>query len=97
MKNIISYFNVSVIQCVDGKQCGSWSAGFIRSQLIWIYAVFERVYTISKNLSLLGWIQLEAFLFESDWTMGESSNFPQILNFKSLNLLYANKSVIISK
>ena len=27
------------IHYVDEKQCGSWSAGFIRSQLIWIYIV----------------------------------------------------------
>ena len=27
-----------------GKQYGSWSAGFWRSQLIWIYTVFNRVY-----------------------------------------------------
>ena len=25
------------------KQCGSWSAGFVRSQLIWIYTVYKRV------------------------------------------------------
>ena len=25
------------------KQCGSWSAGFFRSQLIWIYTVYKRV------------------------------------------------------
>ena len=26
----------------SGKQCGSWSDGFVRSQLIWIYSVFMK-------------------------------------------------------
>ena len=26
----------------SGKQCGSWSDGFIRSDLIWIYSVFKQ-------------------------------------------------------
>ena len=32
------------------KQCGSWSAGFIRSQLIWIHTVFKRWSRILKKL-----------------------------------------------
>ena len=28
----------------SGKQCGSSSDGFVRSQLIWIYTVFEKEY-----------------------------------------------------
>ena len=79
---------------VDGKQGGSWLAGFIRSQLIWIYVVFQRVYRISKNLSLLGWIQRHSCLKVTDsWVKVHFPN-PELLKFKSLNMLYANKSVI---
>ena len=31
-----------LINHVDENQCGSWSAGFIRSQMIWIYTDFKR-------------------------------------------------------
>ena len=35
---------VILIYCLDeDQQCRSWSAGFIRSQLIWIYTVLKRV------------------------------------------------------
>ena len=27
-----------------GKQCGSWTAGFFRSQPTWIYTLFNRIY-----------------------------------------------------
>ena len=33
---------------MDEKQCGSLSAGFIRSQLIWIFTVFKRKYKFKK-------------------------------------------------
>ena len=48
-------WNVSCSVCLkhgfiirNEKQCGCWSAGFIRSQMIWIYSVFKRWYIILK-------------------------------------------------
>ena len=41
------------IHGVDENQCGPWSAGFIRSQLIRIYTVFKRGYWIMCTVCLL--------------------------------------------
>ena len=39
------------------KQCGSWSAGFFRSQLIWIYTVYKRAdiwfHTVFESVNCL--------------------------------------------
>ena len=43
----------AVFHCVDEKQCRSWSAGFIRSQLIRSYTVFKRDYRLEKKLCAL--------------------------------------------
>ena len=46
----ISYFDLLLwAHMLHCKQCGSWSAGFFRSQLIWIYTVFKRVNCLSKE------------------------------------------------
>ena len=40
----ISYFDQLLwVHMLHWKQCGSWSAGFFRSQLIWIYTVYKKV------------------------------------------------------
>ena len=44
MKFCISYFDYLLwIHMLHLKQCGSWSTGFFRSQLIWIYIAYKRV------------------------------------------------------
>ena len=39
--HVYSYYKYGFIIPVNEKQCESWSAGFIRGQLIWIYTVFN--------------------------------------------------------
>ena len=39
------FLNIKYWFIVQVKKCGSWSAGFIRSQLIRIYTIFKSVYS----------------------------------------------------
>ena len=41
---------------LDEKQCGPRSAGFMRSQLIWINTVFQKGFKISKKVTC--WVHL---------------------------------------
>ena len=44
-----------------GKQCGSWSAGFFRSQLIKVYTVFNTVYIWYIVQQSKNWTKLSVF------------------------------------
>ena len=52
--NPMMHFSLVIqIHCVDVKQCGSWSAGFIRSQLIWIKTKGSKEFWKSNAHSML--------------------------------------------
>ena len=60
---------------VSGKQCGSWSDGFARSQQIWIYRVFppKRITSGQKDKSLqhepmFGTLMHKSFIYLSHGT-----------------------------
>ena len=55
---------------VDENKCGSWLAGFVRSQLVRIYTVFKRGYRILKKIiqtSYFQWMQWCNFIADMDY------------------------------
>ena len=68
------------IYCVHVKQCRSWSTGFIRSQLIWVYTFFKKLYEVLK-------------MFYAEWTY--QSAYDDIWSFFQAQVLVIVRHQIV--